>query len=144
MLCRGAIAHVSTMTLVAAQQDSTDSPARLVEADGMCSYLIDIWVSDSEILCGANALSQLLRSVADAGSAKVLDESAHVFSNGAVTSVLVLSQSHLSIHTWPEFHLANIDLLTYERTGAERMLEQIEAVFSPVRMNVSRLVRPAR
>ena len=34
------------------------------------------------------------------------------FPNGAVTGVLLLAQSHLSIHTWPELALANVDLLT--------------------------------
>ena len=48
-----------------------------------------------------------------AGGATVLGEEFCVFPNGAVTGVLVLAQSHLSIHTWPEFSLANVDLLSY-------------------------------
>ena len=37
----------------------------------------------------------------------VLADEFYVFPNGAVTGVLLLAQSHLSIHTWPELLLAN-------------------------------------
>ena len=43
-----------------------------------------------------------------------------VFPNDAVTGVLVLAQSHLSIHTWPELSLANVDLLSYGDVRARR------------------------
>ena len=55
---------------------------------------------------------RVLRAAADAGGATVVGEAFHAFPNGAVTGVLLLAQSHLSIHTWPELRLANIDLLT--------------------------------
>ena len=41
-----------------------------------------------------------------------MGEEFYAFPNGAVTGVLLLAQSHLSIHTWPELALANVDLLT--------------------------------
>jgi len=35
-----------------------------------------------------------------------------VFPNGAITLVLILAESHLSIHTWPEESLVAIDLFS--------------------------------
>jgi S-adenosylmethionine decarboxylase len=35
-----------------------------------------------------------------------------VFPNGAITLVLILAESHLSIHTWPEENLVAIDLFS--------------------------------
>jgi S-adenosylmethionine/arginine decarboxylase-like enzyme len=58
-------------------------------------------------------LRDVLCDAARAGGAVVVGEAFHVFPNGAVTGVLVLAQSHLSIHTWPEFALANVDLLSF-------------------------------
>jgi S-adenosylmethionine decarboxylase len=42
-----------------------------------------------------------------------------------VTGVLLLAQSHLSIHTWPELLLANVDLLSYGRVDAETVMRVI-------------------
>ena len=47
-----------------------------------------------------------------AGDGSVLDTSHVVFPNGAVTLVLILAESHLAIHTWPEENLIAIDLFS--------------------------------
>ena len=44
----------------------------------------------------------VLHAAAAAGGATVVGEEFYAFPNGAVTGVLLLAQSHLSIHTWPE------------------------------------------
>jgi len=48
----------------------------------------------------------------EAGAGHVLDASHVVFPNGAITLVLILAESHLSIHTWPEENLIAIDLFS--------------------------------
>lgn len=112
-----------------------------INVDDLCSYAVDVWVSDASILTDEQRLLDLLRAAAEAGNATVLGESSHVFPNGAVTAILLLSASHLSIHTWPEFSLANVDLLAYGRLNGEQMMQKIEAGLSPTRINVSRLLR---
>ncbi len=76
-------------------------------------HALDAWVRDTSVLTDDNRLRDVLCDAARAGGAVVVGEEFHVFPNGAVTGVLVLAQSHLSIHTWPEFALANVDLLSY-------------------------------
>lgn len=39
-----------------------------------------------------------------------LGEVYHDFSPSGFTAVICLSESHISIHTWPEHHLVNIDI----------------------------------
>ena len=46
------------------------------------------------------------------GDGHVLETSHVIFPNGAVTLVLILAESHLSIHTWPEEDLIAIDLFS--------------------------------
>ncbi len=75
-------------------------------------YAMDAWVRDHAVLTDAGRMKDVLRAAADAGGATVVGEAFHTFPNGGVTGVLLLAQSHLSIHTWPELRLANIDLLT--------------------------------
>lgn len=88
-------------------------------------YAMDAWVRCPAVLTDAARLNLVLRSAADLGGATVVGEEFCVFDNGAVTGVLVLAQSHLSIHTWPEFALANVDLLSYGDLRGEVVLASI-------------------
>lgn len=49
---------------------------------------------------------------AEIAKAKVLHKAFHVFPNGAITGVLILSESHMAIHTWPEYKNCQIDIFS--------------------------------
>jgi S-adenosylmethionine decarboxylase len=85
-----------------------------------------------------------MREAAEAGGATVLGQTSAIFPNGAVTAVLLLAQSHLSVHTWPELSLANLDLLTCGRLHGERILDHLKARLAPSRSTVVRTIRDVR
>jgi S-adenosylmethionine decarboxylase len=60
-----------------------------------------------------------------AGDGNVLDTSHVVFPNGAVTLVLILAESHLAIHTWPEENLVAVDLFTCGAIDAGRVVGEL-------------------
>ena len=66
--------------------------------------------------------------IADFGLQK-LGEVYHNFSPEGFTAVICLSESHISVHTWPEHHLVNYDiyLSNYERVNDDtvRKIDQI-------------------
>ena len=105
-------------------------------------HALDAWVGDASVLTDEGLLRAALHAGASAGRATVLGERFCVFPNGAVTGVLVLAQSHLSIHTWPEFSLANVDLLTYGDVRGEEVLEVVCAELGTVRSRVTCIARP--
>jgi S-adenosylmethionine decarboxylase len=53
----------------------------------------------------------------------------HDFDNGGFTAVVCLTESHLSIHTWPEFGLATFDvfLSNYQKDNSEKVRELFKA-----------------
>ncbi len=84
-----------------------------VEKDGMrfagMHLLVDLWgarnLSDPVLINGC------LCDAARAAGATILHSHFHHFSpNGGVSGVVVLAESHISIHTWPERHFAAIDI----------------------------------
>jgi S-adenosylmethionine decarboxylase len=109
--------------------------------DDLCSYIVDVWVSDSALLTDKDRLLALMRAAAEEGEATILGEASHTFPNGAVTAILLLSASHLSVHTWPEYSLANVDLLAYGRLKGDRMMASLEAGMSVTRVNATRILR---
>ena len=56
-------------------------------------------------------LESLLRRAATAGDAKILSCHMHSFgSKSGLTGVLLLAESHISVHTWPEREYAAFDV----------------------------------
>jgi len=90
-------------------------------------HAMDAWVRAPAVLTDADALNDALHAAAAAGGATVVGEAFHAFPNGAVTGVLLLAQSHLSIHTWPELSLVNVDLLTCGNIDGGVVLRTIRA-----------------
>jgi S-adenosylmethionine decarboxylase len=104
-------------------------------------WTLDACVADAGLLTDRRRLREILYEAAVGGGATVVGERFCVFGNGAVTGVLVLAQSHLSIHTWPERSLASVDLLSCGDLDGEEILRAVERGIGAERANVSCLVR---
>jgi S-adenosylmethionine decarboxylase len=104
-------------------------------------HAMDAWVRDASILTAADKLQAVLRAAAAAGGATVVGEEFYAFPNGAVTGVLLLAQSHLTIHTWPELRLANVDLLTCGEIDSDVVLGLIRERLDVERANVRCILR---
>jgi S-adenosylmethionine decarboxylase proenzyme len=74
--------------------------------------ILEIWDADPHLLDDAHALEQLLLQAARAANATVIQSVFHHFSPYGVSGVVVIAESHLTIHTWPEYRYAAIDIFT--------------------------------
>ena len=84
-----------------------------VEKDGVrfagIHLLLEMWGASN--LDDPGAIEQVLNDAAAASGATVLHGHLHHFSpSGGVSGIVVLAESHISIHTWPERAFAAIDL----------------------------------
>ncbi len=75
-------------------------------------YAVDARLTRSSPVADISRLTSLTSAAVAAGNGHVLDTSHVIFPNGAITLVLILAESHLSIHTWPEDDLIAIDLFS--------------------------------
>jgi S-adenosylmethionine decarboxylase len=85
-------------------------------------YAIDAVTTPASPVTNVDILSDIAASAVRAGGGHVLDISHVIFPNGAVTLVLILAESHLSIHTWPEENLIAIDLFSCGAIDGQRVL----------------------
>ncbi|XXQ68849.1 adenosylmethionine decarboxylase [Neisseriaceae bacterium B1] len=73
--------------------------------------LLDLYGCNADILRDKNHLEIAMRQAAQAAGAQILFAYLHQFGdNQGMTGVLLLAESHLSIHTWPEWNFAAIDI----------------------------------
>jgi S-adenosylmethionine decarboxylase len=90
--------------------------------------LADLWEVDPVLLRDAARLEALLRGAAGAAGARVIAGHFHHFGGeGGVTGMLMLAESHLSIHTWPERGLAAVDAFMCGEARAEVAVEWLRA-----------------
>ncbi|MEN7529779.1 MULTISPECIES: adenosylmethionine decarboxylase [unclassified Cupriavidus] len=73
--------------------------------------LLDMQGVLAAALTDAVHIERVLRDAAHAAGATVVDARLHHFGPGlGVTGVLLLKESHISIHTWPEYGYAAVDI----------------------------------
>src|SRR6266699_2991855 len=70
-------------------------------------------------------LTSLAAAAVAAGHGHVLDTSHVIFPNGAITLVLILAESHLSIHTWPEENMVAIDLFSCGKIDGALVIDHL-------------------
>ena len=74
--------------------------------------LVDLYECPSDLLNDAEMIEAALKEAASTAGATILNSMFHRFSPHGVTGVLVIKESHVAIHTWPEFGFAAVDLFT--------------------------------
>ena len=103
--------------------------------------LYDLWVEDPSILERTGPLEEILCEATRRTGAVILHSHFHQFDPHGVSGVVLIAQSHLSIHTWSEDSYAAIDLFTYSHMDPEAAMEYIRERLHPIREEINDLSR---
>lgn len=94
--------------------------------------LIDLYGISVELACDVARIQQILLQAAQVANATVLQHHLHSFGeHQGVTGVLLLSESHMSIHTWPEYQFAAIDIFMCGEHRMEAAVHYLKTAFNP-------------
>lgn len=74
--------------------------------------LLELKDCNREALNDLDFLRGIMLTAANDCGATVLGESFHPFNPQGVSGVVVIAESHISIHTWPEYGYAAVDIFT--------------------------------
>lgn len=85
---------------------------KLLQPDMMLGKhaIIDLSGCNSEIIRNCQLIHDILVKAAEMANLTIIGIMDHRFTPEGYTAVLMLEESHLSIHTWPEYNYASIDL----------------------------------
>jgi S-adenosylmethionine decarboxylase proenzyme len=78
--------------------------------------LLELKDCNPEVLNNLEFLKSSLTETAVQIGATVIGDSFHQFSPQGVSGVVIISESHLFIHTWPEYGYAAVDVFTCGET----------------------------
>jgi S-adenosylmethionine decarboxylase proenzyme len=94
---------------------------------------------DSRMLLDAAMLAALCRRACETAGLAVVAEAFHQFPLAGATGALILAESHLAIHTWPELNSVTLDLYVCNysqdnRAAAEAAYTALRTEFKPGRI----------
>jgi S-adenosylmethionine decarboxylase len=130
----GEIAHV-------AHDDRKDF---FIERDGVryagTHLIIDLF--GARRLDDLRHIERTLKRCVEVAGATLLHIHLHHFTpNGGVSGVAVLSESHISIHSWPEADYAALDIFMCGHAKPERAVPVLQAAFKPRELKVREHLR---
>ncbi len=97
--------------------------------------LVDMWGARG--LADRKHIEKTLVAAARAAGATLLHTHLHQFSsNGGISGVITLAESHISIHTWPERAYAAIDVFMCGDCDPRLSLPVLREAFAPDRFEV--------
>jgi S-adenosylmethionine decarboxylase len=104
--------------------------------------LADLYGVEPGLLRDTAILEDVLRAAAEHAGAHVLASHFHSFgANDGVTGVVLLAESHISIHTWPEYGFAAADIFMCGGSQPELALAWLTTALAPERRDIRSLAR---
>jgi S-adenosylmethionine decarboxylase len=74
--------------------------------------LAEFYNCDNEILNDTKKIEKIMNEATDKSGATIVKSVFHSFNPWGVSGVVVIAESHLTIHTWPEYGYAAVDVFT--------------------------------
>ena len=94
--------------------------------------LLELNGCDHKLLNDISFIKETMLAAAKESGATILGESFHQFSPQGVSGVIIIAESHLTVHTWPEHGYAGADIFTCgTRVKPEKAAEVIIAKLKP-------------
>ena len=104
--------------------------------------LVEFYDCDSTRLNDREMLRDAMRQAAVKAGATVITDVFHEFNPHGISGVVVIAESHLAIHTWPEFGFAAVDLFTCgDDIMPDRAMKYLQEKLKAARFSVIELKR---
>ena len=98
--------------------------------------LADLYGVDAERIDRVEDIRNLLETAVKVADLTKISSHYYQFQPHGATGVILLAESHISIHTWPEHGLATVDVYTCgDPTKAYRAMEYIINTLEPKRVD---------
>ena len=100
----------------------------------------DFW--NGRIIESTAEIETLLRGAAAAANSTPLQVSIHTFAPEGITGIVLLAESHISIHTWPEINYIAVDVFTCGKDATpKKAIEFLKEALQPKKVKVQELRR---
>ncbi len=103
---------------------------------------VELFDCDENILNDYRLLEQSLVEAATNAGATVVDSVFHQFNPYGISGAVIIAESHVAIHTWPEYQYAALDIFTCgNEADPDIIAGEVKEILRAERMQVSRILR---
>jgi len=103
-------------------------------------FVAEFW--NGKIIEDKKELKKIMWGAAKAAESTPLATTVYKFLPQGITGVILLAESHISIHTWPELNYTAIDLFTCgDKTRPEKALEFLKQELKPKKIEIRKIKR---
>ena len=103
--------------------------------------ILDLFDCPADLLKDPEMVRTIMKAGALAMKATIVEEAFHHFSPDGVSGVIIIKESHLTIHTWPEHNYAAIDIFTCGDIQMNKGLDFLTEAFKCGRSDIRELKR---
>lgn len=103
--------------------------------------LIDLHGCDSSMLDNVEEIGKIARGAVTSIGAKIVKECMHKFEPIGVSYIAVITTSHFSIHTWPEFGYAAIDIFSCNEEVPISLADMLAEAFGATDVQTKEVLR---
>ncbi len=104
--------------------------------------LAELTGCDAIVLDDLEKLQAIFKTAAEKAGATVVNATSHRFAPHGVSVVVVISESHVSVHTWPEYRYAAVDFFTCgETVDPHKGLDYIKQALGATGAKVQEIAR---
>ena len=94
--------------------------------------LLELFDCDGEAINSLDTVKSAMVEAAKRAQATIVDVVFHEFNPHGISGVVVIAESHLAIHTWPEYCYAAVDVFScgdvlQPQVAADYLVEQLGA-----------------
>ena len=104
--------------------------------------LAEYYGCDTNILNDVKTLEQSMKEAVLKSGATIVGSTFHQFNPHGVSGVIVIAESHMAMHTWPEYGYAAVDFFTCgDRVNPWKAFEFMNETLKPERNSTKELKR---
>jgi S-adenosylmethionine decarboxylase len=103
--------------------------------------ILDAWGCSYDLLNDPERITEAVMTAVKAGKATLIDTCVHQFSPHGVTATATLAESHIAVHTWPEYGYFGADLFFCGDGDSYAALESLKQSLPAKQFRVKELRR---
>ncbi len=102
---------------------------------------VDLYECDECLLDDMDRIRDIAQEIVSRIGAQIVEECTHKFEPIGVTYIAVITTSHFSIHTWPEYGYAAVDIFSCEEELPQKLADNLKEAFDAKSVVVNKFMR---
>lgn len=105
-------------------------------------FLVDYYECDAKLINDLEHVRKSMLEAAKRSKATIINDNFHQFSPQGISGVIVIAESHISIHTWPELGYASVDVYTCsDKMDPQAAIDYLKQSFKAGRVHQQQITR---